>query len=59
VFEPAFVEWMKSEFYAGGRDLTMQLYQALLLEIWFQLYVDGKEPLGMPSLNRAAAAVGR
>jgi asparagine synthase (glutamine-hydrolysing) len=56
VFEPAFVEWMKREFYSGGRDLTMQLYQAFLLEIWFQLYLDGKEPLGVAGLSRAAAA---
>jgi len=57
VFEPAFVEWMKSEFYGGGRDLTMQLYQALLLEIWFQLYVDGKEPVGAPAVSGAGARV--
>jgi asparagine synthase (glutamine-hydrolysing) len=55
VFEPAFVEWMKREFYSGGRDLTMQLYQMFLLEIWFQLYVDRKEPVGIRSVSRAAA----
>jgi asparagine synthase (glutamine-hydrolysing) len=56
IFEPAFVEWMKGEFYGGGRDLTMQLYQALLLEIWFQLYLDRKEPAGVRAFSAAAAA---
>jgi asparagine synthase (glutamine-hydrolysing) len=54
VFEPAFVEWMKSQFYGAGRDLTMQLYQAFLLEVWFQLYVDRKQPAGVRSLSAAA-----
>lgn len=57
VFEPAFVEWMKSEFYGGGRDLTMQLYQAFLLEIWFQLYVDGKEPVGVPAFSSTGSSI--
>ncbi|MEX2299995.1 MAG: asparagine synthase (glutamine-hydrolyzing) [Bryobacterales bacterium] len=59
VFEPAFVEWMKSEFYGGGRDLTMQLYQAFLLEIWFQLYVDGKQPVGVPAFSGAGTGASR
>jgi asparagine synthase (glutamine-hydrolysing) len=41
IFEPAFVEWMKREFYAGGRDLGLQMYKALLLETWLRLYLDG------------------
>jgi asparagine synthase (glutamine-hydrolysing) len=56
VFEPDFVEWMKGEFYERGRDLTMQLYQAFLMEIWFQLYVDGKEPAGAAGRSALAAA---
>ena len=56
VFEPEFIEWMKREFYNGGRDLTMQLYQAFLLEVWFQLYMDGKEPVGVAAISRAAGA---
>jgi hypothetical protein len=48
---------MKREFYGGGRDLTMQLYQAFLLEVWFQLYVDGKEPAGVPAFSGAAASM--
>ncbi len=42
VFEVAFVEWMKREFFERGRDLSLQLYQALVLEAWFAAYVDAK-----------------
>jgi asparagine synthase (glutamine-hydrolysing) len=54
LFDPAYVEWMKNEFYVAQRDLTVQLYQAFLLEIWFQLYLDGKEPVGVPSAGAAS-----
>jgi asparagine synthase (glutamine-hydrolysing) len=46
LFRVEFVEWMKREFYASARDLSLQLYQALLLETWFSLFVDGA---GRPS----------
>lgn len=42
VFEVNFIEWLKREFYAGGRDLAIQLYQAFMLETWMRLYVDRK-----------------
>ncbi len=42
VFEVEFVEWMKRAFFERGRDLSLQLYQALVLETWFGLYVDGR-----------------
>jgi asparagine synthase (glutamine-hydrolysing) len=42
IFTVDFVEWMKREFYAGGRDLSLQIYQALLLEVWLGLYLDGE-----------------
>jgi asparagine synthase (glutamine-hydrolysing) len=41
IFEVAYVDWLRREFYAGGRDLSLQLYKALLLETWLRLYVDG------------------
>ena len=41
IFQVAFVEWLKREFYQGGRDLSTELYQVLLLERWMCLYVDG------------------
>ena len=54
LFDPAYIEWMKKEFYVAQRDLTVQLYQAFLLEIWFQLYLDGKEPVGVPARGAAS-----
>ena len=41
IFRVEFIEWMKREFYENGRDLTIQLYQAFLLEIWLRLFADG------------------
>lgn len=41
IFEPAYISWMKRAFFEQGRDLTLQLYQAFMLELWFRLYVDG------------------
>ncbi len=40
ILQVPFVEWMKQEFYDGKRDLSVQLYQALMLELWMQRYVD-------------------
>jgi asparagine synthase (glutamine-hydrolysing) len=42
ILEVDFVEWMKREFYERGRDLSVQLYQALLLETWLRLFIDGE-----------------
>jgi hypothetical protein len=42
VFEVEFVDWMKREFFERGRDLSLQLYQALVLETWFGAYVDAR-----------------
>jgi asparagine synthase (glutamine-hydrolysing) len=44
IFDVSFVEWMKREFYERGRDLSIQMYQVFLLEIWLRLYVDGRRP---------------
>jgi asparagine synthase (glutamine-hydrolysing) len=41
IFRVEFIEWMKREFFEGGRDLSVQLYQVLLLEVWLRLYADG------------------
>ncbi|MHC4800065.1 MAG: asparagine synthase-related protein, partial [Planctomycetota bacterium] len=42
VFQVDFIEWVKREFYEEGRDLSLQLYQAVMLETWFKLFVDKK-----------------
>lgn len=47
IFEPKFVQWALDTFYGGGVDLSMQIYQALVLELWLQKFVDQ---------NHAAAA---
>ncbi len=47
IFDVAFVEWMKREFYERSRDLSVQLYQALMLEIWLRLFVDGEARPGV------------
>ena len=53
VFEVAYVEWLKREFYERNRELTIELYHVFLLETWLQLFVDGRRA-GRP----AAAASG-
>jgi len=40
-FDVRFVEWLKAQFYEHNRDFSIELYQALLLERWFELFVDG------------------
>jgi asparagine synthase (glutamine-hydrolysing) len=40
VFEAGYVEWLKREFYERHRELTLELYQAFLLETWLDLFVD-------------------
>jgi len=42
IFDVAFVEWMKKEFFERGQDLSIQIYQIFLLEVWLRLYVDGR-----------------
>ncbi|MBI3507401.1 MAG: hypothetical protein HY059_21410, partial [Proteobacteria bacterium] len=42
ILEVEYVEWMKREFYEGGRDLSSQLYQTVLLETWLRLFIDGE-----------------
>jgi asparagine synthase (glutamine-hydrolysing) len=44
LFQPPFVEWMLHAFYEEQRDLSLQLYQAFLLEKWFALFVDPAVP---------------
>lgn len=41
IFQVDYVEWMKRAFFDEGRDLSVQLYQAFMLETWFNLFVDG------------------
>ncbi|MFO0973393.1 MAG: asparagine synthase (glutamine-hydrolyzing) [Phycisphaerae bacterium] len=41
IYHPDYVEWMKRAFFEAGRDLTVQLYQAFMLEKWFQMFIDG------------------
>ena len=41
VFRVEAVEWLKREFYDRGHDLSVELYQVFLLEIWLRLYADG------------------
>jgi hypothetical protein len=40
-FNVAFVEWLKRQFYEHNRDFSIELYQVLMLERWFELFVDG------------------
>jgi asparagine synthase (glutamine-hydrolysing) len=49
VFEAPFVEWLKKEFFGGGRDLSIPLYQVFLLEIWSQLYLDDSDWHRLPT----------
>jgi asparagine synthase (glutamine-hydrolysing) len=44
IFDVGFTEWMKREFFERGRDLSIQMYQVFLLEVWLRLYVDGRRP---------------
>ena len=45
-FEVAFVEWLKTQFYRHNRDFSIELFQAFMLERWFELYVDQTRPAG-------------
>jgi asparagine synthase (glutamine-hydrolysing) len=36
IFNVAFVEWMKAEFFQRQRDMALPLYQAFLLELWMK-----------------------
>jgi asparagine synthase (glutamine-hydrolysing) len=54
VFEVSFVEWMKKAFFEEGRDLSIPLYQALLLEIWSRSYLDG---VGLRAVRQPPARV--
>mgnify|MGYP001322182426 CR=1 FL=1 len=40
IFAPEFVAWLKKTFYEHNVDLSMQIYQIFLLEIWFQTFID-------------------
>ena len=40
LFEVDFIEWMKREFFERGRDLSMPVYHAYLLEVWWRMSVD-------------------
>jgi asparagine synthase (glutamine-hydrolysing) len=40
-FNVAFVEWLKTQFYEHHRDFSIELFQAFMLERWFELFVDG------------------
>jgi asparagine synthase (glutamine-hydrolysing) len=42
LFQVDFIEWLKRGFYENGRDLSVQLYQVFLLEVWMTLFLDGK-----------------
>ena len=41
LFQVDFIEWLKRQFYENGRDLSVQLYQVFLLEVWMTLFLDG------------------
>jgi asparagine synthase (glutamine-hydrolysing) len=49
VFETAYVEWLKREFYERRRELTLELYQAFLLETWLELFVDRRAERAAPA----------
>lgn len=59
VLEVDFVEWMKREFYESRRDLSVQLYQAFLLEVWLGLYAsgDGRRPAAVSATAHHSNAV--
>ncbi len=41
IFEPNYVQWLKRGFFEHNRDLSVQLFQALMLELWFRNVADG------------------
>jgi len=41
IFDVGFTEWLKEQFYGQRRDLTTELSQVYLLEVWMRLFVDG------------------
>ena len=44
IFQVPFIEWLKTQVYTEGRDLSTELYQVLMLEKWMNLYVDAASP---------------
>jgi len=42
VFDVRFTDWFKEEFYVRQRDLTTEVSQVFLLEVWMRLFLDGE-----------------
>ena len=47
IFAPEFVVWLQNGYYKQRRDLTMEVFQVFLLELWMQMFVDGRQPFGL------------
>lgn len=54
IYAVDYVNWLKRCFFEQGRDFTVQLYQAFMLEKWFQLFVDGGGRRFLGSVSPAA-----
>lgn len=55
-FEPDFVVWMKRAFYERGEDLSVPIYQALLLEVWLQTHERARASAASASPRAAPVA---
>ncbi len=42
IFRVEYIEWMLRSFFEQNRDLSVQLFQAFMLELWFRQLVDGE-----------------
>lgn len=43
LFSPDAVQRIQQEHYSGRRDNTFKIWSLLMLELWFQLYIDGQQ----------------
>lgn len=42
IFRVEYIDWMMRSFFEQNRDLSVQLFQAFMLELWFRQLVDGQ-----------------
>lgn len=42
IFRVEYIDWMLRSFFEHNRDLSVQIFQAFMLELWFRQVVDGQ-----------------
>ena len=56
IFAPEFISWLQRDYYQRRRDRTMEMFQVFLLELWMQIFVDGRRPSGLAKAPPSSGA---